>query len=106
MSPAATTPAEGVGSESQPQAIRRTAKVATMRPVGILLLALTPLISCRLPIGIRYPRELSDAQMYIAWLAETKGDRVAYPRPKQLRMAHQHHTQRFARTDEAIITFL
>jgi hypothetical protein len=46
--------------------------VATMRPVGILLLALTPLISCRLPIGIRYPRELSDAQMYIAWLAETK----------------------------------
>jgi hypothetical protein len=46
--------------------------VATMRPVGILLLALTPLISCRLPIGIRYPRELSDAQMYIAWFAETK----------------------------------
>ena len=32
MSPAATTSAGGVGSESEPQAMRRTAKVVTMRP--------------------------------------------------------------------------
>jgi hypothetical protein len=39
------------------------------------------------------------------WLRQKEG-RVAYPRPKELRMDHEHHTQRFARTDEAIITFL
>src|SRR5215217_1963809 len=57
MSPAArTTSAEGVGSDLQPTARRRTTTVATMSPVAILLLvAPTPPISCRLPMEIWYP---------------------------------------------------
>ena len=49
MSPAATTSAEGVGSESQPQAMRRTATVARISPVAVLLLAPTPLITAGYP---------------------------------------------------------
>jgi len=49
MSPAATTSAEGVGSESQPQAMRRTATVARITPVAVLLLAPTPLITAGYP---------------------------------------------------------
>jgi hypothetical protein len=37
-------------------------------------------------------------------LAEIKEGRPAYPRPKELRMAHEHHTRRFVRTEEALIT--
>ena len=57
-----TNSPEGAGSDLQPTARRRTVRrVATMRLVAVLrFVEATPSISCRLSMGIRYPRELPD----------------------------------------------
>jgi hypothetical protein len=41
--------------------------------------------------------------MCVAWFAEIKRGPSGLPRPKERRMAHEHHTPRFAQTQEAII---
>jgi hypothetical protein len=41
--------------------------------------------------------------MCVARLAEIKRGPSGLPRPKELRMGHEHHTRRLARTEEAII---
>jgi hypothetical protein len=45
--------------------MRRTATIVRMTPVAVLLLAPTPLISYRLPMGTRYPRDLWMAMIQI-----------------------------------------
>src|SRR5215210_4678958 len=83
MSPAATTCAEGVG-KPQPTAMRRKATVATITPVAVLLLLVvtpTPTITCRLPMGLRYPRDLWMARIPItcpSWGAPTNSQEQAY----------------------------